>query len=383
MIDVCVTVDAESSKELRGGEVVHVDVEHDVEHPLEWLAAVGAPMTIFLPLSELRRTHPRSAATAGELAARQDVGVHLHLPFGRLRAAEVADALAREAALLTAETGRPPVSVRAGAFSTGDQRAWIDGAVSAGLRVDSSVVPGASTTHGWEGGVAARREGALFDGGIAYDYRGAPAAGAYRASASSLAVPGDGPIVEAPVACILYDEQEPRALALDVQTMSADLLVRSLDWLELVSGGRGVAVVLAHSYGLVRRRRPTVVGRRLEAVLEWADRRGAHLRTLAELADEPPGAVWAPNQDEHWQDVDRSDLAGLVDRPFVRLSPTLLDARAGEVPFYRGGAASRAARYVRASLSVAGAAAAAVFVAGALPFAALARRLRRSSSSLS
>lgn len=377
MIDVCITVDAESSKALRDGAVVHLEVERDVERPLRWLAQLGIPLTVFLPLSELLATWPGAIDAAADLAARHDVGVHRHLPFGRLSRDEVAEALAQEAALLAAATGCRPLSVRAGAFATGDQRAWIDAAAGAGLRVDSSVVPGASTEHGWEGRLAAEREGALFGGGIAYDYRGAPAAGAYRASARSLAIPGEGPLVEAPVSCLLYDEQEPRALALDVHAMSGDLLVRGLDWLEHVSGGRGVAVVLAHTYGLVRAGRRTVVARRVEAVADWARRRGAPLRTLAELADDPPGAVWAPNQDERWQGVDRSTLASHVDRPTVRLSSTLLDARMGDVPFYGTGPAGRCARYARVVLSLSGAAAAAAFVLALLPFAALARRLRR------
>jgi hypothetical protein len=376
VIDVCITVDAESTKQLRGDVVVHLEVQRNVERPLNWLAALGIPLTVFLPLSELALTWPGAAETAGDLAHGHDVGVHRHLPFGSLTAVEVAESLAHEAALVAEATGRRAVSVRAGAFATGDQRTWIDAAAAAGLRVDSSVVAGASTEAGWEGRLAAEREGALFGGGIAYDYRGAPAAGAYRASADSLTIPGVGPLVEAPVSCLFYDEQEPRALALDVHAMSTDLLLRGLEWLDHVSGGEGLAVVLAHTYGLVRGSRPTVVGRRVEAVADWARDRGSRLRTLAELADDPPGPVWAPNQDERWESVDRSALSSLVGRPVVRLTPRLLDARTDNAPFFGSEPARRRARYARAALSLSGGLAAAVFVLAALPFAALARRLR-------
>ena len=381
MIDVSITVDAESSKELRDGAVVHLDVAHDVEAPLAWLEGLDVPLTVFLPLGELARTWTGVTAVAERLGRRHDVGVHLHRPFGDLDAESVAAALAEEAERIADCVGRPPVSVRAGAFATGDQGAWIAGAAAAGLRIDSSVVPGASTEHGWEGRRAAQREGALFGGrGVAYDYRGAPAAGVYRASAASLAVPGDGPLLEAPVAALFHDTEEPRALVLDVHTMSGELLVRGLEWIDRISDGSGAAVVLVHSYSLVRQGRPTVVGRRVEAIARWAQAGHARLRTLAELADEPRGPVWALDQDERWAAVDRSDLVHLVVRPVVRLGPCVLDARVEHEPFYGDTSPARGSRYVRAALSVSGAVAAAAFVFSAAPLAALLRRLRGLSS---
>jgi peptidoglycan/xylan/chitin deacetylase (PgdA/CDA1 family) len=381
MIDVCLTLDAESSKAMDEGAVVHLHVDRDVAAPLAWLERFGAPLTVFLPLGELAATWPNAFVAAAKLAVHHDVGVHQHLPFGSLEPERIAEEIATETARVAEAIGRAPVSIRAGAFATGDQRVWIAAVAAAGLRVDSSVVAGASTEHGWEGARAAERESALFGGaGVSYDYRGAPIAGAYRVGEASLAAPGDGPLVEAPVSALLYDENEPRALVLDVHAMSEDMLLRGLEWLERISEGEGVAVVLAHSYGLVHHGRPTVVGRRLEAIRDWAEQRGARMRTLADLADDVPGPMWALNQDERWTAVDRSDLATLVNRPVARLSPTLLDARTEHVPFYGGLPPSRGTRYARVVLSVSGGMLAAAFVAAATPVAFLARRIGGSSS---
>ncbi len=404
MIDVCISVDVESRKGWDGERVVHLDVERDVRGgcvALDGLAArFGARLTFFYPVTELAHSGTGVAELAAKLAARHELGVHAHLPFAAWDEPRIAGALTLEADALERATGVRPVSVRAGGYATGDQRAWIAACGRAGFRVDSSVWPGASTDTSWEAAHAAGTYAALWGGGgIAYDYRGAPIAGLYPVAADSLCRPGDGPLLEAPIAAVAYEERDARPFLLDAHGMSAETLVASLEHLDRLVGGRGVAVVLAHSYGIARNGRLTAVGRRLEAVLAWAHDRGARVAALDELAAEAEGwrgTVYALEQPQRWPEIDRSDLAGLVGRcprcgeqlgdlacsacgfAGERIAPALVDVRIDRTPAaYAPTARGRGGRYLRAGLSISGGALAATFGTALFPVARARHALRR------
>ncbi len=382
MIDLVLTIDSESTKRWVDGEVVHEAFERDVWSQclaLDRLAALHqARLTFFFPLRELAASDRRAGELARRLAERHELGVHLHRPFAAWSRDAIGELLAEERSSIESTTGGTVISVRAGGYNTGDQAAWIEACAQAGIRIDSSVLPGAATESSWESAQAARHDAAIWGGGgIEYDYRGAPVGGLYRAAPDSLVCPGEGPLLEAPIAAAFYDEREPRPFVLDAHGMSGALLVRSLEALAAAgTGRRPAAVVLLHSYGLFHGSHPTVVGRRVEELLRWAKRSGARIRTLEELAGEDPaayGPLYALEQPERWAAADRRELVALLRRcprcahalaelrcpncgwEATVLDDQLVDARPEPVEaFVPGPPPGRAGRYFRAGLAISG-----------------------------
>jgi hypothetical protein len=380
MIELCLTIDAESSKELRGEQVVHTNFEGDIWTQcitLDRLARThGAELTFFYPLSELAASDPRADELAARLAVTHELGVHLHRPFAAFPGEQTAELLSAERQRLEAIGGRI-MSVRAGGYNTGDQAAWINALKQAGLEVDSSVWPGASTERSWESARGAETDARLWGGGgVAYDYRGAPVAGAYRTAADSLNVPGTGGVIEAPIGAVVYEEREVRPFLLDVHGMTLEVLIRGIEHLGSIAEGTAFVVLILHSYGLTNGDQLTHLGRRVEGLLRWAAAEGIPVRALGGLADEPLaeyGPIWALGQHARWTAVDRSGLATLVARcprcksPLhdfhctacgwvgTRLSPTLIDARteATQPPVVHA-VPSRGGRYFRAALTLFG-----------------------------
>lgn len=402
MIELCLTVDAESSKELRGEQVIHTNFQGDVWTQciaLDQLAHThGAELTFFYPLSELAASDTRADELAARLATTHELGVHLHRPFAAFPAEQTGELLSAERQRLEAIGGRV-VSVRAGGYNTGDQQAWINGLKQAGLEVDSSLWPGASTERSWESARGAATDARLWGGGgVAYDYRGAPVAGAYRTAADSLNVPGVGGVIEAPIGAVVYEEREARPFLLDVHGMTLEVLIRGIEHLGSIAEGRAFVVLILHSYGLTNGDRLTYLGRRVDRLLRWAAAEGIPVRTLGSLTQEPLeeyGPIWALGQHERWAAVDRSELAALLTRcprcksPLddlrcascgwvgTRLSPTLIDARteATQPPVARE-APSRGGRYFRAALTLFGGG----LAVGAGTALALAARVKRALS---
>lgn len=379
MIDVCVTVDAESSKGVRDdGSVVHRDFSGDVGEPCIRLAELArrhdARFTFFYPLGELDPT--TGSRLAARLAVDHELGVHRHLPSALWTLDRLGQCLVDEVAALTAATGRPPVSIRAGGYNTGSHETWISAVAAAGLSVDSSVWPGASTVASGEARAAARDLLAKWgEGSIAYDFRDAPLAGAYRTQETSLIRPGTGGPVEAPIAAAFHESSEPGPFRLDPQRMTSDLMIRTLEHLALWAGRRTVAVVMLHSGGLYRGSRASSAVRHLDRLLAWVRGTGGQVLTLSELAaaDPLPGPVYGPDQPNRWPPVERSTLAELIRRcprcttalartacprcgwSFVHVRSQLIDARV-ERGAERAATATptRAARKVRSALAISG-----------------------------
>jgi hypothetical protein len=401
MIELCLTVDAESSKEMRDGRLVHQHFERDVLAQCGVLDALAvrydARLTFFYPFSELASTDRRAIELARRLSSRHEVAVHLHEPFASWSTDEIAQRLADERETMAAATGAAVTSVRAGGYNSGDQRGWIAAMHEAGLGIDSSVWPGASTDHTWESGRGADVDAAIWGGGgVAYDYRGAPTGGLYRTAADSLTTPGEGGVLEAPIAAAVYEERDARPFLLDVHGLTLEVLIRSIEHIGRIADGPALVVLLLHSYGVTGARHLTAVGRRVEGLLRWARDQGIPVRTLASAAAEAHrfGPIWALDQHERWTPVDRSDLAGLVARcprcgsrladlvcsscgwVGTRLSPTLVDARTESTqPPVARTAPTRGSRYLRAALSLGGGALG-VVIGSLLGLAARTRRAR-------
>lgn len=323
MIDICITIDTESSTRSfdAEGRPIHLGFERDVWSQCEALERLAdrfdVPFTFFYPLSELNASDARAGELAARLARRHELAVHLHRPFGAWNADRIAETLAEERTKLERTCGRSVVSVRAGGYNTGEPRAWIAGAADSGHLVDSSVWSGATSNSPGLATVTRRLDERWGQGSVAYDYRNAPVAGSYRTSTDSLIQPGNGPLIEAPIAVLFEEQAEPGPYRLDPRRMPADLMIEALELLAARASDRALAVIFLHSNGLANGRRLTRIGMRLARVLEWAAANNAQVRTLASLGDEDLdryGPIFAPNQPGAWPTQDHSGLRVLIRR---------------------------------------------------------------------
>ena len=108
-------------------------------------------------------------------------------------------------------TGHKPVAIRAGGYNVGKGAKWIRSVLNAGLRIDCSVWPGASTLKSKKIMDRAVRNGERYwgKGALYFDFRDAPMFGPYRVRDDNVARWGNTKLVEIPITVSNYEEVNP------------------------------------------------------------------------------------------------------------------------------------------------------------------------------
>lgn len=264
MLGFLITVDAESSKRVVNGKLLHSDFTLDVDLACRALSDIArkhaARLTFFYPLGEFADDRPKPAVTLGRelIAAGHELGLHRHDPNPLLDREEISSRLGQELVRFENWLSYRPISIRAGGYNTGDQAVWRNALIETGIRWDSSVWPGANTilSRGLADQARRREEDRWGPGALLYDYRGAPIAGVYPTTSESLTIPGaDRNVLEVPIAVSWYEEQEPARYRLDLQLQPVDHILAALERLERWHDPESLLPVclMFHSNGMLRR----------------------------------------------------------------------------------------------------------------------------------
>lgn len=123
MTRMLITIDVESSKEVRNGKMHHLYYKEDIENPCKKIVRIadkyGAKITFMLPLSEILPDHKEIIGLMDLMSGNHDIQVHLHRPIPLLTEKELTEILKNEVDLIEEFTGIKPVAIRAGGYNVG------------------------------------------------------------------------------------------------------------------------------------------------------------------------------------------------------------------------------------------------------------------------
>ena len=215
MTKMLITIDVESSKEVRDGVMHHLHYKEDIERPCKRIIKIadkyGAKVTFMVPLSEILVDHKAILELMDLMINNHDIQVHLHRPTPLLSEKELTGILKAEADLVNELTGHKPVAIRAGGYNVGTGEKWIRSVLSAGLKIDCSVWPGVSTLKSRKimDGAVRNEERYWGKGALYFDFRDAPMFGPYRVRDDNVARIGNTKLVEIPITVSKYEEVNP------------------------------------------------------------------------------------------------------------------------------------------------------------------------------
>jgi ribosomal protein S10 len=126
MTKILITIDVESSKVVRDGEMHHLHYNEDIEKPCQKIIRIadkyGAKITFMLPLSEILSDHKEIIGLMDLMSGNHDIQVYLHRPIPLLTEKELTEILKsdrNEVDLIEEFTGIKPVAIRAGGYNVG------------------------------------------------------------------------------------------------------------------------------------------------------------------------------------------------------------------------------------------------------------------------
>jgi len=135
MTKMLITIDVESSKEVRDGVMHHLHYKEDIERPCKRIIKIadkyGAKVTFMVPLSEILVDHKAILELMDLMINNHDIQVHLHRPTPLLSEKELTGILKAEADLVNELTGHKPVAIRAGGYNVGKGAKWIQSVLNA------------------------------------------------------------------------------------------------------------------------------------------------------------------------------------------------------------------------------------------------------------
>lgn len=278
MTKILITIDVESSKVVRDGEMHHLHYKEDIEKPCKKIIRIadkyGAKITFMLPLSEILLDHKEIIGLMDLMSENHEIQVHLHRPIPLLSEKELTEILRSEVDLIEEFTGTKPVAIRAGGYNVGKGGKWIRSVLNAGLEIDCSVWPGVSTlTSRRIMDRAVRNEERYWgEGALYFDFRGAPMFGPYRVSDDDVARVGNSRLVEIPITVSEYEEVNPWRYRFDPKNQGVGQMKNTV----LKHSGQDMLEMFWHSNRILFKGVDVswVYMRRFEGVLKFLARGG-------------------------------------------------------------------------------------------------------------
>ena len=287
MTKMLITIDVESSKEVRDGKMHHLHYREDIEKPCKRIIRIadkyGAKITFMLPLSEILLDHKDITKLIHLMSGNHDIQVHLHRPIPLLTEKELTEILKNEVDLIEEFTGIKPVAIRAGGYNVGKGEKWIRSVLNAGLEIDCSVWPGVSTlTSKRIMDRAVRNEERYWgEGALYFDFRDAPMFGPYRVSDDDVARVGSSKLVEIPITVSEYEEANPWRYRFDPKNQGVGQMKNTV----LKHSGQGMLEMFWHSNRIIFKGMDVswVYMRRFEKILKFLAGRSAGFVTMSEV----------------------------------------------------------------------------------------------------
>ena len=287
MTKILITIDVESSKEVRDGVMHHLHYKEDIETPCKRIIKIadryGAKVTFMVPLSEIWADHKEIVELMSLMIKNHDIQVHLHRPTPLLTEKELTEILKSEVDMIEEFTGIRPVAIRAGGYNVGKGGKWIRSVLNAGLRIDCSVWPGVSTIKSKRVRDRAVRNEERYwgKGALYFDFRGAPMFGPYRVSDDNIARIGNSKLVEIPITVSRYEEVNPWKYRFDPKNQNMVQLKNTV----LKHSDKDILEMFWHSNRVIFKGVDVswIYMRRFEGILKFLARKGAEFVTMSEV----------------------------------------------------------------------------------------------------
>ncbi len=223
MPDILLTIDVESEKKVEDGVLHHLDYLNDIQKPVTRLLQLSRKYSLryvfFLPFGEIYPDFPQVVALARQmLDGGHQLGLHLHLPFNRMPVEDIVQRLREEIALFQQHLAYRPTCARAGGFNVGRDYRWLQALSQCRIPYDSSVLPRADifTTAHWSDVALPTEEKRWGKDAYYFDFREAPLAGSYTASARNINTPNrtddkdTSGVIEFPITSLVGDPRHIR-----------------------------------------------------------------------------------------------------------------------------------------------------------------------------
>jgi len=235
MVKILVTIDVESVKNVRDGKVYHLYYREDIERPCKKIIQIAnkyqAKITFMVPVNEIIvRNKELSDLMKLMIANKHDIQTHIHCPTPLLDEKTLVNLLESEVEMVEEIVGVRPIGIRAGGYNVGSGSKWINAVLKAGLKIDCSVWPGASTLKSKKikDKAVKNEERRWGKGALYFDFRGAPMFGPYRVRDDNIARIGKSKLIEIPITVSKYEELNPWKYRFDPKNQNYVRLKRTV-----------------------------------------------------------------------------------------------------------------------------------------------------------